>query len=204
MGFVKNVQPGTALLNFAWEIQYPAPMPTASFYATLHSGPRLSNEVRHCSIFHSRCEKANLAVPLQEADPISSQPMTRVLILDDQPGFRKQLSSLITFSGLEVAGEAGSVPEALELLPSIGADLAIVDIDLPGLNGIEGTPLLKKAAPGLRVILVSAYADQSALFMEAAVRVGAECFISKDRLDPDVIMSWNPLFSGFLSRCASH
>ena len=116
--------------------------------------------------------------------------MTRVLIVDDQPEFRKQLSSVITFSGLVVAGEAGSVAEALELLPSLSPDLAIVDIDMPGINGIDGTRLLKKAAPKLRVILVSAYSDQSTLFMQAAARVGAECFISKDRLDLEVIKSW--------------
>ena len=127
---------------------------------------------------------------MQHIDWIYTQSMTRILILDDQPEFRKQLSSVITFSGLVVAGEAGSVPEALELLPAISADLAIVDIGLPGINGIEGTLLLKKVYPKLRVILVSAYSDQSTLFMQAAARVGAECFISKDRLDLDVIKGW--------------
>ena len=127
---------------------------------------------------------------MQRVDRILNQSMTRILILDDQPEFRKQLRSVITFSGLVVVGEAGSVPEALELLPILSPDLAIVDIDLPGVNGINGTRLLKRACPKLRVILVSAYSDQSALFMKAAARVGAECFISKDRLDPEVIKSW--------------
>ena len=110
--------------------------------------------------------------------------MTRILIIDDQPAFRKQLRSVINFTGLVVAGEAGSVEEALDLLPDVAADMAIVDIDMPGMNGIDGTLLLK------RVILVSAYSDQSTLFMQAAARVGAECFISKDHLDLDVIKGW--------------
>jgi DNA-binding NarL/FixJ family response regulator len=116
--------------------------------------------------------------------------MTRVLIIDDQPAFRKQLSVILAFAGLEVTGEAGTIYEALERLNDFSADLAIVDVDLPGLNGIDGTVLLKKASPALRVILVSAYTDQSTLFMQAAARVGAECFISKDRLDPAVIEGW--------------
>ncbi len=116
--------------------------------------------------------------------------MTRVLIIDDQPAFRKQLCSVLTFTGLVVAGEAESVREALRLLPVISPDLAIVDVDLPGINGIEGTLLLKKASPKLRVILVSAYSDQSALFKQAAASVGAEKFISKDHLDPEVIKGW--------------
>jgi two-component system, NarL family, response regulator EvgA len=116
--------------------------------------------------------------------------MTRILIIDDQPSFRKQLNSVVKFTGLVVAGEAGSVEEALELLPVISPDLAILDIDLPGINGIDGTLLLKRAFPRLRVILVSAYSDQSTLFVQAAARVGAECFISKDHLDLEVIKGW--------------
>ena len=116
--------------------------------------------------------------------------MTRILIIDDQPTFRKQLRTVINFTGLVVAGEAGSVEEALDLLPDIAAAMAIVDIDMPGTNGIDGTLLLKQASPRLRVILVSAYSDQSTLFMQAAARVGAECFISKDHLDLDVIKGW--------------
>jgi two-component system response regulator DevR len=118
-------------------------------------------------------------------------PMTRVLIVDDQPAFRKQLCSVLVFAGLVVAGEAGSIQEALVQLPDIFADLAIVDINLPEINGIDGTLLLKKAAPGLRVILVSAYSDQAMLFMQAAARVGAECFISKDHLDLEMIKAWD-------------
>jgi DNA-binding NarL/FixJ family response regulator len=116
--------------------------------------------------------------------------MTRVLIVDDQPAFRKQLCSVLAYTGLAVAGEAGSIREALQILPGLSADLAVVDVEMPGINGVEGTRLLKKAYPQLRVILVSAYADQAALFKKSAVSAGAEAFISKDRLDPDVIKGW--------------
>jgi len=116
--------------------------------------------------------------------------MTRVLIVDDQAVFRQQLGSVLTFAGLEVAGEAASIREALDLLPDLHADLAIVDVELPEINGIEGTALLKSAFPTLSVILVSAYSDQSELFEQAAARVGAMEFISKDRLDLEVIQSW--------------
>ena len=116
--------------------------------------------------------------------------MNRILIIDDQPAFRKQLRTALSYSGLVVAGEAGSVEEALALLPGLAVDLTVMDIDLPGTNGIDGTLLLKQVCPTLRVILVSAYSDQSTLFMQAAARVGAECFISKDRLDVEVFKAW--------------
>jgi CheY-like chemotaxis protein len=165
-------------------------MSSTGFYDTLQSQPCIFDEGCYRFISPKGSEKNKTSADMQRVDWTSDPSMTRILILDDQPEFRKQLSSVITFSGLVVAGEAGSVPEALELLPTISPDLAIVDIDLPGLNGIDGTLLLKKASPQLRVILVSASSDQSALFMKAAARVGAECFISKDHLDPEVIKSW--------------
>ncbi len=165
-------------------------MSSTGFYDTLQSQPCSLEEGCYRSISPNGSENNPPNAAMQHVDWKSNQTMTRILILDDQPEFRKQLRSVITFSGLEVAGEAGSVAEALELLPILSPDLAIVDIDMPGINGIDGTRLLKRAYPNLRVILVSAYSDQSALFMKAAARVGAECFISKDRLDPEVIKSW--------------
>ncbi len=119
--------------------------------------------------------------------------MIRVLIVDDQPAFRKQLRSVLALTGLEVAGEAGSIHEALEILPDLAASLAVVDVEMPEINGVEGTRLLKKAFPGLRVILVSAYADQAALLKKSAASAGAETFIPKDRLDPEVIKGWGRL-----------
>ncbi len=119
--------------------------------------------------------------------------MTRVLIVDDQAIFRQQLSSVLAFAGLEVVGEAASIQEALELLPTLHPDLSIVDVEMPEIIGIEGTLLLKQASPTLCVILVSAYSDQSELFEQAAARVGAQEFISKDHLDLEVIQGWQHL-----------
>ncbi len=193
MGSNQRNGPGTALPYFTGKIQYSARMPSGALYATLHTTPQKLIEERHCTFFHSRCEITRLTDPLHDLDMKSSQPMTRILIVDDQPAFRKQLRSVLAFSGLEVAGEAGSIREALDLLPEISPDLAIVDVEMPGINGIEGTKLLKEASPTLRVILVSAFANHMELFTQAAARVGAECFISKDRLDPEMVKGWERL-----------
>jgi two-component system response regulator DesR len=116
--------------------------------------------------------------------------MTRILIVDDQPVFRRQLRRLLAYAGLIVVGEAGDIPEAEAQTQALQPDLAVVDVMLPGVNGLEGTPRLKALAPALRVILVSAYADRGDLFRAAAQAAGAEAFIAKDDLDVGVVSAW--------------
>jgi len=115
--------------------------------------------------------------------------MTRVLIVDDQPAFRRQLRTLLDRAGLEVVGEAGDIPSAETQAQSLQPDLAVVDVLLPGVSGIEGTPRLKALAPNMRVILVSAYHER--LLHASAQAAGAEAFIPKDELDLSVALSWN-------------
>jgi DNA-binding NarL/FixJ family response regulator len=70
-------------------------------------------------------------------------------------------------------------------------DLAVVDVRLPGVSGIEGTARLKRLAPKLRVVLVSAYLDHADRFRAAAAEVGAEAFVAKDDLDLAVVRAWS-------------
>ncbi len=114
--------------------------------------------------------------------------MTRVLIVDDQPAFRRQLRALLDRARLEVVGEAGDIATAEALAQSLQPDLAVVDVLLPGVSGIEGAPRLKALAPNMRVILVSAYHER--LLHASARAAGAEAFIPKDELDLSVAMSW--------------
>ena len=116
--------------------------------------------------------------------------MTRVLIVDDQRSFRRHLRQLLTYAGLTVVGEAGDIPEAERMVQELGPDLAVVDVMLPGVNGLEGTRRLLSLAPNLRVILVSIHHDQADVFRTAAQEVGAEAFIPKDELDLSVVWAW--------------
>jgi DNA-binding NarL/FixJ family response regulator len=116
--------------------------------------------------------------------------MTRVLIVDDQPAFRRHLRRLLIRAGLAVVGEAGDIPEAETLAQTLRPDLALVDVMLPGVNGLDGTPRLKASSPNLRVILISAHRNHTDNFRAAAQEVGAEEFISKDDLDISVVRDW--------------
>jgi DNA-binding NarL/FixJ family response regulator len=116
--------------------------------------------------------------------------MIRVLIVDDQPTFRHQLRQLLTHAGLNVIGEAGDIPAAEIMVSELHPDLAIVDVMLPGLSGLDGTSRLKGLQADLRVILVSAYHDRAQVFQTSAAEVGAEAFIPKDNLNLDIVQSW--------------
>ena len=117
--------------------------------------------------------------------------MTRVVIVDDQPAFRQHLRRLLARAGMDVVGEAGDIPEAERLVAAIQPDLAVVDLILPGISGVEGIAHIKALCPGLRVILISAHRNQANLLGAAAVRAGAEAFVPKDELDLNVVGTWN-------------
>jgi len=116
--------------------------------------------------------------------------MTRVLIVDDQPAFRRVLGQLLTQAGLTVSGEAGDIPEAEALVRTNPPDLAVVDVRLPGVDGLAGTARLKALSPDLRVILVSAHLNHAGILQNAAREAGAEAFVPKDELDLEVVRMW--------------
>lgn len=116
--------------------------------------------------------------------------MTTVLIVDDQPVFCRQLRRLLARAGLAVVGEAGDIPEAEPLVAALQPDLAVVDLMLPGVNGLEGIGRLKAQRSDLRVILISAHRNRTDLLHAAAEEAGAEAFLSKDELDLEVVGRW--------------
>lgn len=116
--------------------------------------------------------------------------MKHVLIVDDQPAFRHVLGQLLAQAGLAVSGEAGDIPEAEVLVQTNPPDLAVVDVRLPGVDGLEGTARLKALAPDLRVILVSAHLNHAGILQSAARAAGAEAFVPKDELDLELVRGW--------------
>lgn len=116
--------------------------------------------------------------------------MSRVLIVDDQPLFRRELRKLLTRGGLTVVGEAGDVQVAEKLVQTLQPDIAIVDIMLPGINGLEGTRRLKALAPKLKVYLMSAHLDCASVLQVSALEVGAEAFFVKDELELEIVRRW--------------
>lgn len=102
----------------------------------------------------------------------------RVLIVDDHPVFRHGVSAMINAEAdLEVCGEAGSAPSALEAMRSLNPDVVMVDISLPGSNGIELLKAMKAECPKLPMLVVSMH-DES-LYALRALRAGALGYVMK-------------------------
>ena len=103
----------------------------------------------------------------------------RVLLADDhalvRAGLRKLLESI---PGVEVVAEAGDGREALALVASKKPDLALLDITMPGLNGLEATEHIGREHPGTRVILLSMHASEEHVLQ--ALRAGAAGYLPKD------------------------
>ncbi|WP_175408192.1 response regulator transcription factor [Streptomyces sp. TRM64462] len=113
--------------------------------------------------------------------------MTTVLIVDDQPlqrlGFRMLLESQ---DDLSIAGEAGNGSEAVRLAAELRPDVALMDIRMPGMDGIEATRRIAAAGDRTRVLILTTFdLDEYAY---AGLRAGASGFLLKDA-EPDEVLS---------------
>ncbi len=103
----------------------------------------------------------------------------RVIIADDHPAFREGLCRLLgEGQELEVVGQAADGEEAVNLSKTLNPDVAIIDVSMPKLNGIEATRQIKESSPDTAVLIVSAYQYQS--YILASIRAGAIGYLTKD------------------------
>jgi DNA-binding NarL/FixJ family response regulator len=106
-----------------------------------------------------------------------------VLIVDDQAPFRSAARSLVDLiDGWRVIGEVGSGQEAITAASATRPDLVLMDINLPGVSGIEATRQIVAADPGIAVVLLSTYAAED--LPEDARSCGAVGYIGKADLTP--------------------
>lgn len=119
---------------------------------------------------------------------MTMHPMQRVqiLVVDDHPLFRRGIRwSLEAESDLVVAGEAADGHEAVAMADRLSPDVVLLDINLPGMNGIEVARVLKRHHPRLGIVVITMHEDDEQLFN--AIRVGAAAYVTKD-VDPSFIV----------------
>lgn len=118
-------------------------------------------------------------------DPGRSEPV-RVLVVDDQATYRDAARFVIEMSdGFELAGMADTGEEGLLLTGRLEPDLVLMDVNLPGIDGLEATRRIIGSRPDTRVIVFSTHSVAD--YADRARAAGAIGFITKGDLAPDVL-----------------
>ena len=117
--------------------------------------------------------------------PLGAADRIRVLVVDDNDGFRESLAFLLSGENLEVIGQASSGPEAIEMVRRLAPDVVLMDVRMPDMDGIETTRQLKEVQPGIGVIALSSMDEQRAV--RDMLVAGASGYVLKDS-DADAII----------------
>ena len=119
----------------------------------------------------------------------------RIFIVDDHPIFRLGLSKLIGMEhDMEVCGEANNTVQALDALRRIEADVVVVDISLPGANGMELVKSLRAEHPKLPILVLSAHDEK--LYALRALRAGASGFLMKRESESSFVPALRAVLAG--------
>lgn len=117
---------------------------------------------------------------------MTGEPSVAVLIVDDQAPFRNAARAVISLTdGFEVVGEAETGEDAVRMAAELTPGLVLMDINLPGINGIEATRQITAARPETVVMLLSTYREED--LPPGADDCGAAAYVNKEQFGPDVV-----------------
>ena len=121
--------------------------------------------------------------------------MIRVLIADDHPVFVDGLRTLLAVTGeFEIVGEVATGTEAVQACVELHPDVAIIDLQMPELNGIEATRGIASAAPGVGVLVLTMFEDDESVF--AAMRAGARGYLLKGSRQAEIVRAVHVVAGG--------
>ena len=110
----------------------------------------------------------------------------QVLIADDHTLFRAGLRALLNlFPDIQVVGEASTGEETITKAEALQPDIILMDIQMPGVNGIEATRRIVRTSPNIGIIVVTMFEDDSSVF--SAMRAGARGYILKEAGEEEVL-----------------
>jgi len=128
----------------------------------------------------------------------------RIIITDDHRLIREGLRSLLESQGFQVVGEAEDGRSAVKLAKKLDPDAVIIDISMPGLNGIEATRQIHQEAPQVKVIVLSMRSDRRAVL--AAFAAGAAGYLLKEAAFEEMVVAIKVALKGqtYLSPAIAH
>jgi DNA-binding NarL/FixJ family response regulator len=119
----------------------------------------------------------------------------RVVLVDDQPLVRTALQMVITDApDLDVVGECGTGAEAVRLTEDVHPDVVVMDIRMPGMDGVEATRRITEGAGSTRVIVLTTFDDDD--YVYGALRAGASGFLVKDMGLDDILAAIRVVAAG--------
>ena len=119
----------------------------------------------------------------------------RILIAEDSAPFRQGLRSLLqSVDALEVVGEATSGQAAIQLAGQLQPDIVLMDLQMPGLNGIEATRQIVYTSPHISILMLTMFEDDESVF--AALRAGARGYLLKGALKAEIVRAIQGVASG--------
>ncbi|MFE5791557.1 response regulator [Streptomyces sp. NPDC056503] len=127
--------------------------------------------------------------------PAPAPRPVRVVLADDQPLVRTALRMVIAETeDLVVAGEASDGAEAVRLVEETGADVVVMDLRMPGTDGIEATRRITAGRSGARVVVLTTFDDDDHVY--GALHAGASGFLVKDMAMDDILAAVRVVASG--------
>lgn len=119
----------------------------------------------------------------------------RILVADDHPLFRSGLRGLLSAtSETEVIGEASTGEEVITLAEQLQPDVVIMDLQMPGINGVEATRRIVQTSPHIGVLVVTMLEDDRSVF--AAMRAGARGYVLKDTDEEEMLRAIQAVGNG--------
>jgi DNA-binding NarL/FixJ family response regulator len=128
----------------------------------------------------------------------------QILVTDDHRLLREGLRSLLESQGFRVTGEAADGRTAVKLAKTLQPDAVIIDISMPGLNGIDATKQIQQDCPEVKVIVLSMRSDSRAVL--EAFAAGASAYLLKEAAFEEVVVALKVVMQGktYLSPAIAH
>lgn len=111
--------------------------------------------------------------------------MTRVMVVDDHPVYRRGIAALLEASGYDVVAEAGSAAEAVAWARRVAPEAVMMDLGLPDGSGIDATARIVGERPATRVVVVTMFDDEGAV--RRALAAGAAGYVVKDAAPSEIL-----------------
>ena len=109
----------------------------------------------------------------------------RVMIVDDHPIWRDALERDLSGAGYEIVGAVGDGESAVRIAAAVRPDVVLMDLQLPGISGVQAASALVKQDPGVRILMFSASGEDGDVL--AAVEVGARGYLVKSARTPELL-----------------